>query len=551
MTSVPDTSVRRADAQGLFSVGWQRVQDWLPRLVDWANPILVKETRQALKSRQFVLTFLVTLLACWIASFAVVGIVGMNVFYVASGDRMLFVYCAILAFPLMLIVPYSAFRSIASEQEDNTFDLLSITSLSSKQIVTGKLGSAIVQIVVYLSAVSPCIAFSFMLRGVEMLTVVLLLGSYVLTSLGLSMLALLAGTLARVRYTQALMSVLMVLVLASVFFSSFAITWGFIQEGYVTFREDGFWLICAALLTFFVTSFLLVHAATAAQVAFPSENRSTPLRRYMVLQQACFLGWLAVIPIEVDEAFAVPMVVFMASLFAGVYWYTMGAILTSEWPHLSRRVQRSLPQSTAGRVVLTWFNPGPGTGFMFAIANLTTVALTGLGLMAWNGAAISAPMNAEQIVYFIVLGWSYVVIFLGLGRLLIALLRRVIFVSMTAGFLLHVILLLLACGVPQIIFLMTHSFGAGNEYTLLQITNPVWTLYTLVDHGVASIEGQILIVVLPAAALIVLLLNLRSVAAELQYQRRSLPTRVAEDEAELHPAPLPGPTNPWDAVGES
>jgi hypothetical protein len=109
----------------------------------------------------------------------------------------------------------------------------------------------------------------------------------------------------------------------------------------------------------------------------------------------------------------------------------------------------------------------------------------------------------------------------------------------------------MACGVPQVISLMTSSFGSGNEYTLLQITNPVWTLVELIDRGVTSVQGEVLILVLPAAAIVVMLLNLRSVAAELQYQRRSLPARVAEDEAELHPVPVPVPTNPWDAEDDS
>jgi len=143
-----------------------RVVTWLEAIADRANPILVKETRQALKSRQFVLTFLVVLIACWIASFAVVAIAP-NVYYGAEGGSMLIVYCAILAFPLMLIVPYTAYRSLAAEQEDNTYDLLSITTLTTGQIVTGKLGSAVVQMVVYLSAVSPCIAFAFLCRRAD------------------------------------------------------------------------------------------------------------------------------------------------------------------------------------------------------------------------------------------------------------------------------------------------------------------------------------------------------------------------------------------------
>ena len=35
---------------------------------DWLNPILVKETRQSLKSRQFVATFLLMLVASWLVA---------------------------------------------------------------------------------------------------------------------------------------------------------------------------------------------------------------------------------------------------------------------------------------------------------------------------------------------------------------------------------------------------------------------------------------------------------------------------------------------------
>ena len=41
---------------------------WLEGLGDRFNPIVVKEVRQALKSRQFVGTFLLLLLAAWAGS---------------------------------------------------------------------------------------------------------------------------------------------------------------------------------------------------------------------------------------------------------------------------------------------------------------------------------------------------------------------------------------------------------------------------------------------------------------------------------------------------
>ncbi|MGE3778068.1 MAG: hypothetical protein AB7F89_12845, partial [Pirellulaceae bacterium] len=44
---------------------WSRVEAALERASEWLNPILVKEARQALKSRQFVVTFSLLLICGW------------------------------------------------------------------------------------------------------------------------------------------------------------------------------------------------------------------------------------------------------------------------------------------------------------------------------------------------------------------------------------------------------------------------------------------------------------------------------------------------------
>jgi len=240
------------------------------------------------------------------------------------------------------------------------------------------------------------------------------------------------------------------------------------------------------------------------------------------------------------------MVIFVAAIFAGIYWYFMGTLLTSEWPHLSRRVQRSLPQSQLGRMFFTWLNPGPGTGYMFCVANLSLLSVAGLITLSLAPNATKTPFNSEQFFFFHTLGWSYVVFYLGIGKLLISLARRFVFVSLTAGFLLHIILLLAGCGGPQILSYMSSSFQFGNDYSLLHITNPIWTLMELLDRSPAAIEAWTVLLVIGPAALIVLLLNIRAVAVEIQYDRSCLPTRVAEDEAQLHPVPEAGPSNPWE-----
>jgi ABC-type transport system involved in multi-copper enzyme maturation permease subunit len=529
---------------------WRQIEDRLVALVNRANPILVKETRQALKSRQFVITFLVVLVACWIVSFVGVAWVGPEIYWAAAGPTLLTGYFVVLTVPLALIVPFAAFRSLAAEQEEQTYELLSITTLSSRKIITGKLASAAVQMLVYLCAVSPCIAFTFLLRGVDGVMIGILLAGAVIGSMGLSMIALLIGAMSRVRGTQVVTSVIVILGLALACIGGIALGWAVIQEGSAFVREEGFWIAMAGLMTFYVTTFGLFHSAAAAQIAFASENRSTPLRRWMMLQQACFCGWAgggiyaAVQYASSRGGNPTGEIVMVAATFAGGYWYLMGALLTGEWPHLSRRVQRSLPQSTLGRTTLSLFNPGPGTGYLFAVANLTTLVVAGLILLAFRGPAARSFTPTERILYYLILGWSYVVGYLGFGRLLIVFLRRWIYVPMTAAFLLQIILLMAGTFAPMVIQMTSRELRRSG-YTLLQASNPFWTLHDLIDHGESSVQAELLIWIVPAMAFAGLLLNMRSVATELMHHRVAPPVRVVEEEAALN-VPEVKPSNPWE-----
>jgi ABC-type transport system involved in multi-copper enzyme maturation permease subunit len=194
-----------------------------------------------------------------------------------------------------------------------------------------------------------------------------------------------------------------------------------------------------------------------------------------------------------------------------------------------------------GRAFLSLFNPGPGAGYLFAVANLTMVILVALAMLGIT----SGTSANEKVVYFLILAWSYVVAFLGFGRLIIYSLRRWVYVPMAAAFLLHLVLAFAAIMVPLVIQLSSRELR-NSDYSLLQITNPLWTLTELSEGGVSAVNGEILIWIIPAAAFAALMLNMRSVATELLYHRIAPPVRVAEDEIELHPAPAAKPSSPWE-----
>jgi len=470
--------------------------------------------------------------------------IGPSIYYAAGGSTMLFAYYAILAFPLAVVVPYSAFRSLAAEREDNTYDLLSITALKPRQIISGKLGSAVVQMIVYFSAISPCLAFTYLLRGVDVPSIAILLTYTFLGSLGLSMVGLLLAASSKKRVGQVFLSVLFVSGLMWAFGISLAMATGFLQLGYTYLSDSWFWISTLVAATFYGTMFALAFFASAGLITFTSENRSTPLRLVMLLQQASLLGWFAYFCIA-GNGMSNEAMTFLATLVA-IYWAIMGAMLTSEQSVMSQRIKRSLPQSFLGRLFLTWLNPGPCSGYMFVVANLTSMVLlcvAGLAALNLSQGRLSLG-NSQNVLLLLLLGWGYLVAYLGLGRIVIATLRKFTEVSMVGSVLIHVLLLLAGSGIPFTIQMMSVDARYAG-FTYLQISNPFWSLPYLAS-GAFGGDTMVLLLVVLGAALCALLLNLRATVDEIRQVRVHLPTRVAEDEVELHPPPEQTPANPWE-----
>jgi len=552
MTTVGQAIAVESDAVATAESGrWQRLDEWLARTGERFNPILVKETRQALKSRQFLLTFVLVLAACWIWTFLGLSIVGPSVAYQAAGTVLFIGYFVILAFPLTVIIPYTAFRSLSAESEENTFDLLSITTLSPRQIVSGKLGSAAMQVLVYLSAVAPCLAFTYLLRGIDVVTISVVLLYAFFGSLGLSACCLFLATLTREKFGQIVLSVVVIVGL----FLAFLMVFGFISEfmswNYLVAADSDFWIFTAALFTWYATTFAIIFLAAAARLTFESENRSTPLRVAMLVQYLSFIAWMAW-PIlayqSSNDIYAVVLCI------VGAYWYGMGTMMTTERPIVSMRVRRRLPQSFLGRMLFTFFNPGPGAGYLFAIGNtLAACVLLSLALVigGWSSLVVSGTAAPFPVPTFARL-WplaivlvSYLVIFLGVGRLVIAWLRRFTPVHMFVGVGMHVILLSLATAVPLVVQFSTYQFYSSG-YSMLQISNPFWTLAEIGDGPTMPLELPLFLIMLPTTAFLVFLANWKSIAGELRHVRVVPPARLVEEEAAEHPTVAAVRTSPWD-----
>jgi len=358
----------------------RRLDRWSERLGDRLNPILVKETRQSLKSRQFVVTFSFLLVAA--LGWTVAGSLSMmpQIYTSPSAPRLLIGYYLLLALPMMLIVPLAAYRSLEAEMDDGTLELLSITALSPWQIVLGKLGSASLQMLVYLVTLFPCVAYAYTLRGIDLPTLGWIMAILIIAAMTSTVFALGFAPMARGRGGRiaTLLVVIAALLLVQYMVGALVIL-TILQGNPLPLEWTGFLLIFSTAVS--VCFCHLMLTVTAAQLTPESENRSTPIRRSLFMLTAVLIG-LTAFAIEWtagtrEEALAV---FFPCLLFLAVLWTLAGAMLASESAVITPRIQRELPATFLGRALLTFLTPGPATGLVFA--SLTAIVLASLVAMA-------------------------------------------------------------------------------------------------------------------------------------------------------------------------
>lgn len=523
---------------------WKRADELLDRFSEWLNPILVKEARQALKSKQFLLTFTTLLILC--AGWSLLGITlsSPGVQYNPAGAFMLNGYLVVLALPILVIVPFVAFRSLSAELEDGTYELLSISALTSRQIVTGKLGSAVLQMLVYYSAISPCIAFTYLLRGVDVPSIVMILVYGALASFLLATIGLLMATASRSRHFQIFLSVVL---LAGLFVAAITITSGgigILQFG-VPYDVPEFWIANLVMLTFYLSFVVLFIYAAAGQITFASENRTTRLRVVMLVQQLLWTGWMTYFLVQerIDELF------YFTFIITGIYWTIMGALMIGETAQISPRARRDLPQSFLGRAAFTWFNPGSGTGYVFAVANILglTAVISAVGLSLRDRSVGRMSLDYEWLCFgLLVVG--YVVAYLGIARIMLFVLDKFVQRSLLLSVLIATLCIAAGPAIPWFVELGLSDFWTPS-YSGAQASNWIWTLYYSASTGLLTTGHEYVLILVLGAAVLVLVVNFALTAREIAAVRLATPERVLEDEWILHPEKAPKPqvaSSPWD-----
>lgn len=485
------------------------------RSTDWLNPILLKETRQALKSRQFILTFFLLLIVAWTISVGGVLWAGPALEYGTAGRTFFVFYFCVLAFAIFFVVPFGAFRSMLNEQEYNTYELMSISTLSPRQIVWGKLGSAVVQILIYYSAIAPFVAFTSLLQGFDLALVVLFLTVGVFWSVCVTMLAIMFSTLLGQKQWQATntlgMIVMLMLQLAGIIAVSVDVV-----RGVVRYDRWAFWIdlavACVAAATYF---WLSLHVAVS-RLTFESDNRSTWIRIICSVQfwSACAYllmhhwnrGWV------VDNS--VTTFVASACLF---HWVVVGTFAASESEFLSRRIRRTLPDSALARWLKVVWIPGGSRGLVYVVLHLAMFSLL-----------IAVTTTSFELLW-IQAAILYVVCYLGFGAFLGRLAHTTTPEFRPAHTRALMLLMAAFAVVAPLVVQATGIAGQAGRYSLLKISNPFETLPYMAD-GAKPEDSVLILVLLGIAASVAVVVNgraaVRGVFGLVPYRPASASERV-------------------------
>lgn len=517
---------------------YDRAASWL---ADRCSPILLKECRQAFKSRQFLWTFLLLLLATLLWSFFGISsqvATPSN----ASGLPLLVGYMTILAVPLFLIVPFAAFRSLASELDGETIQLLTITTMTPKQIINGKLVSSLLQMLLYLSALVPCIAFTYLLRGVDLGEVFWFIGYQILGSTALCSLGVMAAGLTKYNsgrwvIAMGLLFLLIFSTLGWITFQGEAFGSNFLDApgggGYLNF-----------IFVVIASTGWVCYRAAAALISFPADDRSSKIRFALVVQHmiilGAFFGW-----ITQQSAGSADQREFAkgAAIFSAHYWLLMGSLICGENPGMSERVRRELPNSLLGQSFRGLLMPGPGRGYLFVLTQIlgwaTIFWLVGVQADYRENQLIDFDFLIQSAVFFVG-NAAHAIFYLSLSWLVLSWIRGQRRLSPFAGLL----TMMFVFSLVGVFTFSLHNFvssdpnsGFDSDFSVLLSGNWWWWLSRIMEiapsaSSMATINDEALAntaIIVSVASGVLMVVCLMRACRELVAPPAMVPERVLEE----------------------
>jgi hypothetical protein len=392
-------------------------------LIGWRtwelNPIVIKELRQAVRSWAVTGMLLLFLVVLFITSLVVLVNQSLSVNEDAELGRQMFqVFTVILAGASILFIPLYLGTRVGAERMESNHDLLYVSTLSPGRIIRGKFFCGAYLALLFFSACLPFMAFTNLLRGIDLPSVFFILAVLFLAVCALNQVAIFLACLPLNRAFKVLLA------LAGVFCSFWVIAGlvAFSLEmtrsgiGSMMGRRE-FWAGFGTVVGIGLALTGLLHVLAVALISPASANRAWLPRLYITIIWLLGAGLNVAWAIQIKE----PRVIFVWT-YVSLAMLALALLVTiANTDHLGPRIRRSVPKSVGKRLLAFPFFNGAAGGLLW-VAGLAglTVLFTELMLRhshAWFPGRTYLSANEQQKVTLFNLSTVFYVFAYGLTGL--------------------------------------------------------------------------------------------------------------------------------------
>jgi hypothetical protein len=455
---------------------------WFENTSDWLSPIVVKEVRQVVRGREFHYSFGISL------------VVGLAVAFFGAADALTgagtsggWTFVALMGCLTLLglaVVPLGAFSALRNERLEQTLELITLTALSPRRVVIGKLLAQGVKLATLFAGLAPFIAMSFLLGGIDFATILVSLLVVFMWSLWACAACLFLSSLLKTRATSGLVlggvGIVMFLVLvvfgvprALYFLMTRGAGGGAFAFGVGVPGSTSWWALAIAT-TFCLASMANLVLLAENRLSLPSENRVTPLRVGFLVQFLLITAWM--LSFINESAPARSAATEALGVLGSLHLAIVAMFTVTEDLVVSRRVLLRMKAWSPWAWLLAMFRPGGGRGAVYVMVQ-----------MALFLAAAWLLRPTWQSLRWFLAACGYICFFTGVPVAAFRLVRP----ARPASFQLRVALLLLlpiALLLPDIIYyVLWQPVVFDLKYSARHLVNPLRTLanWSLVEtrHG--------------------------------------------------------------------
>ncbi len=338
------------------------------------NPIVIKELRQAVNGR-FVASLLILFLMISILTFSLIAMsaAGSSNVITDGGQDFLFAMQCVLVIVCMVFLPGYAGLRLAGEWSDSNTDLMFITTIKPRAVIWGKLLATVILGMMIYAACMPFMMLSFMIRGVDLPTIVMiLLIGFSSVVIGIQ-LGIFAATLSTALGFRLLLGLLILVALGYLAWGTLMMSHDAIDFGLFSSWDDGqMWAFLSSWLVMLISVLSLLFVFSVARISQPTANRALPVRLTMSGVWLLNTILLSVMAIIERESMVIVVYLYATSIALGLTLM----IVVCERDRWGPRIRRTIPRRGLFRMIAMVYYSG-------ALGGLLWVAMTfGLALGA-------------------------------------------------------------------------------------------------------------------------------------------------------------------------